>query len=223
MFGVQSLDPSITEELGATPHFKRSLYDGEDFSRGEQRLRSLAAIFQGSRPRGPVRSERKSWAALNASFEEDLTTLPASVWNSGNLVVVPAISQNQILGMIRFLRRQPEERLPRVVCQLMFPPSWTSWGQIAMRGKRFYRDAFRLAAPLLGRSLFFTVENTAMQALFAAGLWDPRQNLADPFRRFASQGNGRRHGAPRIFWLLEMRQGLSPLAQGDRALPAPGA
>jgi glycosyltransferase involved in cell wall biosynthesis len=68
--------------------------------------------------------------------------------------------------MIRFLRSQSEERLPRVVCQLMFPPSWTPWGQIAVRGERFYRDAFRLAAPLLGRRLFFTVENTAMQALF---------------------------------------------------------
>lgn len=166
MFGVQSLDPSIAEELGATPHFKRSLYDGEELSRGERRLQSLAAIFQGSRPRGPVRSERRSWAALNVAFEEDLATLPASVWNSGNLVVAPAISQNQLLGMIRFLRRQPEERLPRVVCQLMFPPSWTAWGQIALRGKRFYRDAFRLAAPLLGRHLFFTAENTAMQALF---------------------------------------------------------
>jgi len=30
LFGVQSLDPSITEELGANPHFKRSLYDGEE-------------------------------------------------------------------------------------------------------------------------------------------------------------------------------------------------
>lgn len=166
MFGVQSLDPSITEELGATPHFKRSLYDGEDFSRGEQRLRSLAAVFQRSRPRGPVRSERKSWAALNASFEEDLATLPASVWTFGNLVVVPAISQNQLLGMIRFLRHQPEDRLPCVVCQLMFPPSWTSWGQIARHGERFYREAFCLAAPLLGRGLFFTAENKAMQALF---------------------------------------------------------
>jgi len=58
MFGVQSLDRSIAEELGASPHFKRSLYDGEDLSRDEQRLRAIAAIFRGagSRP-DPVRTE----------------------------------------------------------------------------------------------------------------------------------------------------------------------
>ena len=51
MFGVQSLDRSIVEELGASPHFKRSLYDGEDLSRDEQRLRAIAAIFRGARAR----------------------------------------------------------------------------------------------------------------------------------------------------------------------------
>jgi hypothetical protein len=81
-------------------------------------------------------------------------------------VIVPAISQNQLSGLVRFLLRQPQERLPCVVCHLMFPPHWTPWGQVAAQGERFYQDAFRLAAPLTGRFLFFTVENKAMQELF---------------------------------------------------------
>jgi glycosyltransferase involved in cell wall biosynthesis len=181
MFGVQSLDRSIAEELGANPHFKHSLYDGEDLSRDEQRLRAIAAIFRGARARGPIRSERKTWTSLNNSFEEDLGTLPPGVWKSDNLVIMPAISQNQILGLIRYLLRQPQERLPRVVCQFMFPPSWTPWGQVARHGEQFYRDAFRLAAPLLDRVLFFTVENKAMQALLKQDFGIGAEILPIPF------------------------------------------
>jgi glycosyltransferase involved in cell wall biosynthesis len=165
VFGLQSLDPSITAELGAIPHFRRSLYDGEDFSGIDQRLRSVAALFLDAGARGPGRSERKTLKALNKAFEEDLESLPPSVWTSGNLVVVPAISQNQILGLIAYLLRQSAERLPPVVCHIMFPPGWTPWGQVAKHGERFYREAFRLAAPLIDRCLFFTVENKAMQTL----------------------------------------------------------
>ena len=107
--------------------------------------------------------------------------LPSDVWNPANLVAVPAISQNQILGLIRFLLRQPETQLPRVVCQLMFPPSWTPWGDIATHGKQFYADAFRLAAPLLGRVLFFTVENEAMQALMQQDFGIAAKILPVPF------------------------------------------
>ena len=56
MFGVHSLDRSIAEELGASPHFKRSLYDGEDLSRDEQRLCRDFPGCSGSRP-DPVRTE----------------------------------------------------------------------------------------------------------------------------------------------------------------------
>jgi glycosyltransferase involved in cell wall biosynthesis len=181
MFGAQAMDQSIAEELGAKPHFRRSLYDGVGLSRGEERLRSAAAFFSGTRAEDPIRSEHKTWAALNEAFEEDLAKLPTDVWKSANLVVVPAISQNQILGLIRYLLRQPQERLPRVVCQLMFPPSWTSWGQVAVHGKQFYRDAFQLAAPLLDRCLFLTAENTAMHALFEKDFGIRAKILPIPF------------------------------------------
>jgi glycosyltransferase involved in cell wall biosynthesis len=181
IFGLQALDPSIVEELGAIPHFKRSLYDGEELSRNEERLWPISSIFLGARAGSPVRSERETWKVLNDSFEEDLGTLPPEVWKSDNLVIVPAISQNQILGLIRYLLLQPQERLPRVVCELMFQPSWTPWGQVARHGKRFYRGAFRLAAPLLGRFLFFMVENDAMQALFGKSFGIRAKILPVPF------------------------------------------
>jgi glycosyltransferase involved in cell wall biosynthesis len=189
MFGAKSLAQSIADELAAIPHFQHSLYDGADFPRGLQRLRSVAAFLRRAPARVPVRSERKTWKLLNESFEADLTSLPTDVWNSANLVVVPAISQNQILGLIRFLLRQPEGRLPRVVCQLMFPPSWTPWGEIAAHGEQFYKDAFRLAAPLLGRVLFFTVENEAMQALMEKDFGVGTKVLPVPFDASPRKGN----------------------------------
>src|SRR2546429_7895026 len=41
VFGLHRLDASITAEIGAIPHFSRSLYDGEDFSWLEKRLRAV--------------------------------------------------------------------------------------------------------------------------------------------------------------------------------------
>ncbi|MCI0467600.1 MAG: hypothetical protein L0Y57_11440, partial [Beijerinckiaceae bacterium] len=41
IFGLRGLEASISAEIGAIPHFSRSLYDSEDFSWGEKRLRSI--------------------------------------------------------------------------------------------------------------------------------------------------------------------------------------
>jgi glycosyltransferase involved in cell wall biosynthesis len=181
MFGFQALDQSIAVELGATPHFQRSLYEGVDLSRGEKCLRSVAAIFRGAQAVCSIRSERKTWAALNETFERDLGALPQGIWSSDNLVIVPAISQNQIMGLIRYLLRQPRELLPRVICQLMFPPGWTPWGHVSVYGEQFYRDAFGLAAPLIGRALFFTTENEAMAALYRKDFGIETKILPIPF------------------------------------------
>ena len=167
VFGLRALDPSIIREIGAIPHFARSLYDNAGASRKEKRLWPTAAIIRGALVGGPVNLEQKARVVLNETFEKDLDALPPGVWNFENLVVVPSVSQNQILGLIRFLLRRPQEQLPRVVCQLMFPPSWTPWGEVSRYGQQFYQDAFGLAGPLLDHSLFFTVENEAMQSLFA--------------------------------------------------------
>ncbi len=167
IFGLIGLDTSIEAEIGAIPHFVRSPYECVRFSRSEKLLRSFAAILRGAPAGGsPYFSERQSWKALNGAFEQDLEGLPADVWQKDNLIVVMTITQNQILGLIRFLRARPRDRAPRVVCNLMLPPSFLSWGAISAHGEEYYRAAFELAAPLIGRFLFFTVENEAMRTLY---------------------------------------------------------
>jgi hypothetical protein len=170
IFAQSGLEPSIAAEIGAIPHFSRSPYECVLFSRSEKRLRSFAAIFGAPAGGSPYFSERQSWKALNETFERDLAVLPADVWQKDNLVVVMTITQNQILGLVRFLRAMPRDRAPRVVCNLMLPPSFLSWGAVSVHGEKFYRAAFRLAAPLLGRVLFFTWEYEATQTLYRQDL-----------------------------------------------------
>ena len=166
IFAQSGLESSIAAEIGAIPHFSRSPYECVLFSRSEKRLRSFAAIFGAPAGGSPYFSERQSWKALNETFERDLEALPADVWQKDNLVVVMTITQNQILGLVRFLRAMPRDRAPRVVCNLMLPPSFLSWGAVSVHGEKFYRAAFKLAAPLIGRLLFFTVDNEAMRTLY---------------------------------------------------------
>jgi glycosyltransferase involved in cell wall biosynthesis len=166
IFGMSGLEPSIAAEIGAIPHFSRSPYETVPFSRSEEWLRSIAAIFGGAPFGGSPFSERQTWKALNGTFERDLAVLPAGVWQKDNLIFVMTIMQNQILGLVRFLRARPHEQLPRVVCNLMLPPSFLPWGPVSTYGEEFYRVAFKLAAPLIGRLLFFTVDNEAMRTLY---------------------------------------------------------
>jgi glycosyltransferase involved in cell wall biosynthesis len=167
IFGLIGLDTSIEAEIGAIPHFIRSPYECVRFSPSEKWLRSFAAIFRGAPAGGsPYFSERRAWKQLNESFEQDLEGLPADVWQEDNLIVVMTITQNQLLGLVRFLRARPREQAPCVVCNLMLPPSFLSWGAVSAHGEKYYRAAFKLAAPLIGRSLFFTVENEAIQTLY---------------------------------------------------------
>ncbi|ACK49777.1 hypothetical protein Msil_0807 [Methylocella silvestris BL2] len=165
-FGMRSMDPAIVAEIGAIPHFRVSLYESESPTPNERRLLRLAAFLR-RRPFDPaIPSERTSAKTLNASFREDLAALPADVLRRENLVVVPGLSQNQLLGLVRALRALPEGQRPRVVCQLMFAPDWTPWGRKARLGPKLYRKAFTLARPLIGRSLFFTAENAAIAGLY---------------------------------------------------------
>ena len=181
MFGMRALDPSIAAEIGTIPHFNRSLYECVDLTPLEQRLRGLAAILRRSSVELSPRSEQKTWKLVNQGFEQDLGSLPQDVWNPDNLIVVTAISQNQISGLIRFLRARPPDQLPHVVCQLMFAPTWVPWGQVSQYGEQFYRDAFAMAAPLLDRSLFFTTENDAMRALYSQDFGIHTKILPIPF------------------------------------------
>src|SRR6195256_2822123 len=103
IFGLSGLDTSIAAEIGAIPHFSRSPYECVEFSRNEKRLRSFTAMFRGAPAGGSPFSERQTWKALNGTFERDLEALPAGVWQKDNLIVAVTITQNQIIGLIRFL------------------------------------------------------------------------------------------------------------------------
>ena len=47
IFGVQAMDQSIVEELGAVAHFKRSIYESMSSWYGQKQLRSVAAVVRG--------------------------------------------------------------------------------------------------------------------------------------------------------------------------------
>ena len=142
IFGSRGLDNSIAAEIGAIPHFSRSLYECVECSRNEKRLRPSRRFFAALRPAARFglngKHGRHSTKPSNGIFE----ALPSDIWQKDNLIVVVTITQNQILGLVRFLRAMPRDRLPRVVCQLMFPPSFVPWGAVSTHGKKFYRAAF---------------------------------------------------------------------------------
>lgn len=174
IFAAKSADATVVAELGAMPHFTRSLYDNES---------PLLELPTWARGRSSDRaiSERRTARLQNASFAQDLAALPPDLWASDKLWVVPGLSQNQILGLVRALVAVPEATRPRTVCQLMFPPDWTPWGRIARRGDALYRKAFRLAAPLVGKSLFFTAENEPIAALYRERFGIEAKILPVPF------------------------------------------
>ncbi|MGH6869192.1 MAG: glycosyltransferase [Methylocella sp.] len=181
IFAQSGLEPSIAAEIGAIPHFSRSPYECVLFSRSEKGLRSVVAFFGAPAGGSPYFSEHQSWKALNESFEQDLEGLPADVWQEDNLIVVMTITQNQLLGLVRFLRRRLRDQAPCVVCNLMLPPSFLSWGAVSAHGEKYYRAAFKLAAPLIGRSLFFTVENEAIRTLYRKDFGIQTRILPIPF------------------------------------------
>ncbi|HET6374593.1 MAG TPA: hypothetical protein VFF88_00955, partial [Methylocella sp.] len=181
IFGLRGLDPAIAEEIGAMAHFSRSLYESESMPWGEKARNAAARMFLRAPAIPPAPSEQRSFDILNRAYERDLRALPSDVWQPGNIVCVIAISQNQLVGLVRFLRSMPEAARPRVVCQLMFPPGYVPWGVTAKQGGEFYRRAFAMAAPLLGKSLFFTVENKAMQEAYRKGFGISTRLLPVPF------------------------------------------
>src|SRR5271170_4774134 len=167
VFGAKEMDRATIDDIGAQPHFTRGLY--WFYKRLFLPLYDLIPSTW-TRVRHfvdrPTYSENGIWKLLNNTYQLDLSRLPADVWRPENLVVIPAISQNQLLGLVRFLLSKPQDQLPKVVCQLMFPPNWTHWGRKGRFSETYYRQAFQLAAGLIDRSLFFTTENDALAEIY---------------------------------------------------------
>ena len=70
--------------------------------------------------------------------------------------------QHQFLGLARFLKRRAVE-MP-VVCQLMFEPDWTPWGEASALAHRAYRRAFTLLRNY--PAIRFTCETAALVELY---------------------------------------------------------
>jgi len=103
---------------------------------------------------------------LNRSFYKDLARLPDEIWQGDNIVLFTGIMQHQLIGMARFLRERKSFVEAKVVCQLMFDPSWLPWGALARRGTSLYRAAFRLLKPQIGKTVFFTTENEHLERVY---------------------------------------------------------
>ena len=164
IFCYRSADPDVVRELKAVPHFRDYLYDGR-MPGFTETLASLPETLTGLLRRRPAFSEARTATLGNRRFREDLAALPTSVWGPSTLVVVPAISQNQIAGLTAFLDSQPEACGSRVVCQLMMNIDWTPWAKRGALASGLYRKAFARIAHIQDR-LRFTAENEAMATAY---------------------------------------------------------
>ena len=166
VFAARSLDPSVVAEKIADPHFAHTLYDfiGPSFPSLAQR--KLDKRWKSGARAASLASEYLTWKILNRSFRHDLEALPSDLLTPSTLLVVTAASQNQLAGLVGFLRSREPETLPTVVCHLMFTPDWAPWGYAAVYGDAYYRRVLHEARLLTGRKLFFTTENEAIGAVY---------------------------------------------------------
>ncbi len=181
VYAAASIESSIAGEKFIRPHFKRTLYDWVGLVFRDLRSSRLKPFWDADALTRLAHTEFLNWKFLNHCFRRDLDALPNDVCVAENLVVITAISQNQILGLVDFLLARPPHLQPNVVCQLMFAPDWTPWGRPAHQGDAYYRKAFDRAAPLIGRKLFFATENEAIARLFRETYGIEAEILPVPF------------------------------------------
>lgn len=167
VYAARALDPDVVAEKIAVPHFKYTLYDSVGPRVSDVLTRKLAWWSGGQRLLS-YPAELLTWKTLNRSFRQDLEALPREIRTADHLIVITAICQNQISGVVDFMRARPQESLPTVVCQLMFPPNWTPWERPARYSDAYYRKALHKAQPLIGHKLFFTTENEAIAKIYRA-------------------------------------------------------
>lgn len=165
VYAARSLDPAIITEEIATPHFKYSLYDSVG-PRVPEPWAGIVAKWKRAASLLDCSAEFLTCKVLNRSFHQDLEALPAGRRTANHLLVMTAVCQNQLPGVVDFMHARPLDSLPYIVCQLMFLPNWTPWERPAQFGDAYYRKAFLRAAPFIGRKLFFTAENEAVAKIY---------------------------------------------------------
>lgn len=181
VFGTRTMDREVADDLGAVPHFSASLYESVDPSLSEVLRHRIGGALRLRRARSHLLRERISAERLNALFRADLMALPAGVLARGNVVVLPNVMQNQILGLVQALAALPQGARPRVVCQLMFAPDWIPWRRSGELGPGIYKEAFAIARPLMDDGLVFGTENDAIAHLYREGYGIDPIRLPVPF------------------------------------------
>jgi glycosyltransferase involved in cell wall biosynthesis len=214
IFSTRTIEPEIAHNKAVVPHFTHSLYEYrcvynnlgpiltdpsfrwiDEVRGGAQALEFVAGClhrcWHGPFPETQskyVPLEHRDWKAFNKSYYADLCALPKNVWAPGNLIIVTATSQNQIRGLVEFLREKHlPQSLPVVICHLMFPPNWSPSGRAARMGTKFYRMALKQGKPIIGKTLFFTTENKLMAEAFDTEFGIESRILPVPLRAHESQ------------------------------------
>ena len=164
IYGNAKLETAIVAKLKAIPHFKRGMYQ---FAPNPIRAR-IYRLFRKLRITTAYAppSEVTTAQRYNDQFREDLTALPAQVFENVGICLFPGLFQNQILGLARYVAENHQKISAKIVCVLMFPPTWTTWGKVARNGPQVYAEAFNLLKPFIGSKVFFACENQAIAALF---------------------------------------------------------
>jgi len=181
LYGTKSVEAQIIKETGAKPYFQWSLYDHFGFIDTLNFFHRILGFGLMKPKIGTSYTEKKIVKYLNESFYKDLARLPANTWQKDNIIIIPGLSQNQFFGLLKRLKEVPEDKRPTVVCQLMFPPSWTQWNEISLHGERLYREAFEEAKPLLNKSLFLMTDNNVQHDLYVKEYGIETEWLPIPF------------------------------------------
>ncbi len=165
IFGYRGMNADVAKQTRAHPHFQDSLYVG--YRRGMfELLKFPHRMLQGSTRQDTIYSEKQTARLMNRHFHEDLAALPSSIWDRANIVVFPAMTQYQILGLAAFLTGRDLATLPKIVCQLMMDIRWTPWGSTAAHAESYYRNAFERLRPF-SRVLRLTAENPILARSYA--------------------------------------------------------
>jgi glycosyltransferase involved in cell wall biosynthesis len=218
VFAAHVVSRDLLRGLNGSPHFSRYFYESIRLPRASQLPRFLwhrLARLPGQMPCDEGLSETVTHRRLNRAYRKDLARLP-QIWKRGNIIVIPAISQNQLRGLADHLLSVPPEQLPTVFCQLMFPPEWTPWGARSLHGERFYRDAFAILQRLMGKSLFFIAETEGLAEEYRKGFCIPVTTLPLPLALDEVSPGMRAPNAPPLFAYL----GYAKTERGFHLLPA---
>jgi glycosyltransferase involved in cell wall biosynthesis len=217
IFAARKAAPEVASETGAAPFFRRDLYESVRRPALCQLLQAgfgALAKKHSDLPFDSARSEVLTFKTLNRDYRRDLRRLRA-VWKPDNVVLIAGLSQNELLGLVTHLLSLPAPQRPTVICQLMFSPSWTSWGAESVHGHAYYARIFKLAAPLVNRSLFFVCETSSQAAQYTDAFDVPVGVVPIPLAAIRQNRRGHSDG-PRIRFGYF---GYSKTAKGFHLLP----